>query len=357
MYYRIADVTLQSEIALPSFTVFAVHSITPDVRLCLTKENPPDGKEIRSGSIVHRVIPGGWYCHSEADASEGMFISSDYTSLRYRGRSGRSAERYVRLALECLLSRRGCISLHAAAVALNGEAFLFMGPSGIGKSTRAQAWIDAMGAELISGDRPLLNVETMELFGVPWDGKEQCFRNVYFPLRAVFEVRRSKCPRIRKLSAAQSRRLLARQCFMPMWDTETAMIQMQNLIRLSARGRILRAFSNPSPEAASALHEIILSQTELEAKPNMKAKPGFVLRNVVKEHILMPIDENISVYQGAVLLNSTSAFVWENLQQDISRDDLLAAILEEFDIDRATAEKDLDQLLEKLDQMNLIERT
>ena len=357
MFYRIADVTLQSEIVLPSFTAFVVNSTVPDVKLCRTKEVPPAGKEFHSGSIIHRVIPGGWYCYGVANSSEGLFISDNYTTLRYKGRNNLLAERYVRLALECLLSRRGYVSLHASAVALDGKAILFTGPSGIGKSTRAQACVEALGADLISGDRPLLNVETMELFGVPWDGKEQCFRNVRLPLHAICEVRRAKNTRIRKLSTTQSRRLLARQCFMPMWDTETAVIQMRNLIGLSIRGRILRSFSDPSPEVARALYEIILSQMELEAKTDMKARSGFILRHVVEEYVLMPIDENIDIYKGAVLLNSTSAFVWENLQQDVSRDDLLAMILEEFEIDKATAEKDLDQLLEKLDQMNLIERT
>ena len=60
----------------------------------------------------------------------------------------------------------------------------------MGKSTRAQAWIDGMGAELINGDRPLIDVRNMELYGVPWDGKEQCFRNVHYPLKAICEVRR-----------------------------------------------------------------------------------------------------------------------------------------------------------------------
>ena len=356
MYYRIADVTLQSKITLPSFAAFTVKPGKSDVTLILTQEEPPAGKEIKSGDIIHRAIPGGWYCYRDTDVSEGLFISDDYTVLRYRGRSGRLAERYVRMALECLLIRRGYVSIHAAAVAIDGEALLFTGPSGVGKSTRARVWIEAMGAKLISGDRPLLNVETLELFGVPWDGKEQCFRNVRLPLRAICEVRRADNPRIRRLSPAQSRRLLVRQCFMPMWDTETTIIQMQNLIRLSSQARILRSFSSPSPEEARELYKTILSEIELEAKTEMKAKPGFALRKVVDEYMLMPIDDNIAAYKGAVLLNSTSAFAWEQLQEDISRDDLLAATLEEFDIDKATAEKDLDQLLEKLEQMNLIER-
>ncbi len=87
----------------------------------------------------------------------------------------------------------------------------------------------------------------------------------------------------------------------------------------------------------------------------MKAKPGFVLRKVVKEYILMPIDGNIGTYNGAVLLNSVSAFIWEQLQDDISRSALLAAVQDEFDIDEATAAKDLDALLDQLNRMQLIE--
>ena len=355
MFYRIADVTLESEIVLPSFTVFAAEPAVPDVTLVLTKEEPPAGKELRSGDMIHRAVPGGWYFHSAQTAAEGLFISSDCTELRYRGRSGILAERYVRLALECLLSRRGYVSIHAAAVALDGQALLFTGPSGIGKSTRAKVWIDTLGAELISGDRPLLNVETMEILGVPWDGKEQCFRNTRLPLGAICEVYRAESPRVRRLTPAQSRRLLARQCFMPMWDTETAVVQMQNLIRLSSRARILRLFSGPSAEDAGKLYDIIRGHTELEARTEMKVKPGFILRKVVGEYMLMPTDENISVFKGAVFLNSTSAFAWEKMQEGMSRDDLLAAMLEEFSIDEATAAKDLDQLLEKLTQLNLIE--
>lgn len=87
----------------------------------------------------------------------------------------------------------------------------------------------------------------------------------------------------------------------------------------------------------------------------MKAKPGFVLRNVVDEYILMPTGDNIGKFNGTVLLNAVSAFVWEKLQTPISREELLQAILEEFEVGKAVAAADLDALLKTLKEYDVIE--
>ena len=87
----------------------------------------------------------------------------------------------------------------------------------------------------------------------------------------------------------------------------------------------------------------------------MKAKPGFILRNVVDEYILMPTGDNIGKFNGTVLLNPVSAFVWEKLQEPISREELLKAILDEFEVEKAIASKDLDTLLETLKRFDVIE--
>ena len=356
MFYRIADVTLDSCMELPSFAAFACAPAAPDVCLRVTDEQPPEGEETVSGRVAHRKIPGGWFCHRTENAGEGLFISADGTDLKYCGRGNAlTVEQYVRLALECLLSRRGYLSVHAAAVELNGEAYAFTGPSGIGKSSRARAWIDTMGASLISGDRPLIRVDTLELLGMPWDGKEQCFRCVRYPLKALFEVRRGTVLRAGKLTPSQARRMLVRQCFVPMWDSETAVLQMKSLFRLASCGRILRAFGGPTPEDASGLYTMITNETYDREEPDMKAKHGFILRELVGEYLLMPTGENIAGFNGVVLLNRVSAFVWEKLQSPASREELLDAVLEKFDVDEATAAADLDALLEKLDRLGVIE--
>lgn len=87
----------------------------------------------------------------------------------------------------------------------------------------------------------------------------------------------------------------------------------------------------------------------------MKARSGFVLRNVVGEHILMPTGDNMSVFQGAVVFNDVAALVWEKLQEPVAREDLLQAILNEFEVEPSVASADLDALIETLRTHGLIE--
>ena len=87
----------------------------------------------------------------------------------------------------------------------------------------------------------------------------------------------------------------------------------------------------------------------------MKARSGFILRNLVGEYVLMPVDDNIRSFGGSVLLNELSAFVWEKLQTSVTRDELLAEILNAYEVDAETASADLDQLLENLNRLGMIE--
>ncbi len=344
---------------MPAFDAFECEPREPDAVLETTGEAPPEGDEIVIGPTVCRSIEGGWFLHG-SNAGAGLIVSGDYTRMRLiretEGDVSFAETRYVRLALECLLARRGCVSLHSACVSLDGEAISFTGNSGMGKSTRARAWQNAFQASLISGDRPLIQVNGPEAHGVPWDGKECCFRSVHFPLRIIIEVRRSASVYVRKLSFRQKRLLLMRQCFIPMWDTETAAVQMININRLASRANIVRGFCGPTEEDAKALRRV-LNQREsfLEEEPDMKAKGGFILRNVVGEHVLFPVGDNINQFNGTLLMNEVSSFIWEQLQNPSTRDDLLAAVVNEFDVDEARAAADLDTLLAKLREYDVIE--
>lgn len=265
----------------------------------------------------------------------------------------------VRTAFECRFCGEGVLSLHAACVEKDGFAVAFTGPSGLGKSTRAKAWVDGLGAEWISGDRPAVRLEKdgSTACGVPWDGKEQIFRNVERPLKAVMEVRRSSCTYLRRLSEEQARQLLMQQSFIPMWDTDAAVMAIANVRQLIRKTPVYRVFCGPGVDAAREVYDILFHHPERirEEAEEMKIKDGFVLRNVVDEFIVMPTGENIARFDGAVVLNEVSAFVFEQLQHPVSKEDLLLAMLDEFDVDEETARKDLDALIETFKSMDLID--
>lgn len=265
----------------------------------------------------------------------------------------------LRTAFECRFCYEGIVSLHAACVEMGDFAVAFTGQSGLGKSTRAKAWVDALGAQWISGDRPAVRIEKegATACGVPWDGKEQIFRDVEVPLKCIMEVRRSPANYIRRLSQDQARQLIMQQSFVPMWDTDAAVMAMANVRQLVRKIPVYRVFCGPDADAARAIHDILVHHPELirEEAEDMKIKEGFVLRNVVDEFIVMPTGDNIAKFEGAVVLNEVSAFVFEQLKNPVSKEDVLAAILAEFDVDEATAKADLDNLLAKFTELGLIE--
>ena len=146
-----------------------------------------------------------------------------------------------------------------------------------------------------------------------------------------------------------------RQSFIPMWDTETAIIQMANIVRMAKELQILRIFCGPDEKDVQALYNALQQQIYYKEEPDMKAKSGFILRHVVDEYILMPTGDNIGKFNGTILLNEVSALVWEKLQNPVSREDLLNAILDEYEVDKSIASSDLDVLLNTLRQYGVIE--
>lgn len=314
---------------------------------------------------VFRDAKGEWLFRlARGNSSAALKVSNDYGRIeKYPGdEPEEEIENFMfrlRTAFECRFCHEGIVSLHAACIEKDGFAVAFTGPSGIGKSTRARAWAEGLGAQFISGDRPAIRLEahSSTACGVPWDGKEQIFRDTEVPLRCILEVRRAHVNYVRKLSAGQARNLLVQQSFIPMWDTDAAALALANAWRLSRITPIYRMFCGPTEEDARAIYDILLHHPERikEEKNDMKIRNGFTLRNVVDEYMVMPTGDNIAKFDGTIVLNEVSAFVFKQLENNVSRDDLLTAMLAEFDVDEQTAAKDLDKLLDRFRELNLLE--
>lgn len=316
--------------------------------------------------IVHPAQDGGWLFCSPPDMPPAqVHLLADRHLVRYHlpPCEDEAAQRMklnhlLRTAMECVFCDAGIVSLHAACVEADGEAVAFTGHSGLGKSTRAAAWAEALEARWISGDRPAIRMEGQgsTACGVPWDGKEQIFRDAQCPLRCIMEVRRSPENYIRRLSADQKRQLLMQQTFVPMWDTDAAVKAMANVRRLVQQTPVYRVFCGPTVADARVIHDVLMHHPEMirEEANDMKIKDGFVLRNVVDEFIVMPTGDNIAKFEGAVVLNEISAFIFKQLENPVSRDDLLSAVLNAYDVDEGTAAADLDALLDKFADMGLL---
>ena len=340
-----------------------------EVKNCSFEEGNDNRLVVTTKEISVYRKPDSWWAYklNKSDCPIWVEASPDYryilkcvSSDATAGGTAVQETFLLRTAFECRFCYEGIVSLHAACVELGDFAVAFTGHSGLGKSTRARAWVEGLGAQWISGDRPAVRLEKQgsTACGVPWDGKEQIFRDVEKPLKCIMEVRRSPANYVRRLSEDQARQLIMQQSFVPMWDTDAAVMAMANVRRLVRQTPVYRVFCGPDAEDAKVIHDILVNHPELirEEKEQMKIKEGFVLRNVVDEFIVMPTGDNIAKFEGAVVLNEVSAFIFKQLENPVSRDDLLTAMLGEYEVDEATAAADLDALLEKFAEMGVLEK-
>ena len=100
----------------------------------------------------------------------------------------------------------GALLTHAASVLYNGEAILFCGASGAGKSTQAAAWINHYNAKPINFDHPCImwNEDTPMAYGTPWGGKEGFSAPVGAPIKAIVFVHQSEASNVYKLSSGEA---------------------------------------------------------------------------------------------------------------------------------------------------------
>ena len=87
----------------------------------------------------------------------------------------------------------------------------------------------------------------------------------------------------------------------------------------------------------------------------MKIKDGYMVREVAGSQIVVPVGERTVDFNGIITLNETAAFLWEKLAAGAERADLLAAMLAEYDVDETTAARDIDLILQKLKDDDVLE--
>ena len=86
----------------------------------------------------------------------------------------------------------------------------------------------------------------------------------------------------------------------------------------------------------------------------MKIKESFLLSELSGQWVLLPVGD--AAASGKMLtLNKTGAFLIEQLQAETTREALIEALLNRYDVDPAVAHRDVDKLLAALTTANALE--
>lgn len=86
----------------------------------------------------------------------------------------------------------------------------------------------------------------------------------------------------------------------------------------------------------------------------MKIKDGFLLKEIAGDYMVIPVGDNLVDFSAMIVLNETGVFLWEQLKDDISEEQLIDAILGEYDVDRDCAAQDVNDFISSLKANDLV---
>lgn len=116
-------------------------------------------------------------------------------------------------------ARRNMLQLHCATVDDQGRGILFLGPSGIGKTTQAERWVQYRGSSIINGDIGLVQRtdDGYVAWGTPWHGSSPYCLNACVPVKALVVLKQAPENRLRELTGFEKVSEVSGSVFYPTW--------------------------------------------------------------------------------------------------------------------------------------------
>ena len=85
----------------------------------------------------------------------------------------------------------------------------------------------------------------------------------------------------------------------------------------------------------------------------MELKKGFVMRQVAGEYVVVNAGADVAL-NGVITLNATAATLWKRLEEPAEMADLTKALLDEFEVDEATAAQAAESFVDMLKERDLL---
>ena len=111
--------------------------------------------------------------------------------------------------------------VHAAAIEVDGDAWVFAGPSGSGKSHWTRQWQER-GVTVLDEDRVALRQVDGQVwaFGTPWHAEPRLCSPQGAPVKRIFFLQQAEPDAVQEIRPAAATALLVRSSQLPVYDPE-----------------------------------------------------------------------------------------------------------------------------------------
>jgi methyltransferase-like protein len=91
-----------------------------------------------------------------------------------------------------------------------------------------------------------------------------------------------------------------------------------------------------------------------DLKSVLSHSPSIVTRKTGNEYVLVPVANNIADMNSVYTLNETGAFIWELIDGKRCVEELIEALVEEYETDEKTASEDVFTFLSEMEKYLII---
>ena len=244
-------------------TVFALNigsGEAPEYAEELRQED--EGQEIICGHTV--ADEAVFEFHSWGVTAGWLVCTADYSKGRLitTGKHTKMAIDNALMIMYALATAdKGTALFHAAVVSYKGKGYMFLGPSGTGKSTHASLWQRYIaGTALVNDDNPVVRIDregSATVYGSPWSGKTPCYLNVSYPLGGIVLLSQAPYNKIERLNGIYAYAALMESISGKHWDERIADGLHQTENALASTIPVWHLECLPDEEAARVCNETI----------------------------------------------------------------------------------------------------
>jgi hypothetical protein len=206
-----------------------------------------------SANVLYEVygILGYWFCLMETE--QHYFFDVQYvangnryrmvsdkifsTAMAYIDMDDNYADRLLSLFLMIVFAHSAVLHktlmIHASVIEKDQKGYVFLGKSGMGKSTHSALWLQYVeDTSLFNDDNPAIRIEEdgcVNVYGTPWSGKTPCYKNRKAQLQAMVRLQQAPENRFTWKKGVDALTSLLPSCLSMRWNS-LLYTQMCNLL-------------------------------------------------------------------------------------------------------------------------------
>lgn len=225
--------------------------------------NAPKNKNL--GSLLERYKINGMQNLLKFEEAI-LFSDCDWKNNYIIGQNIQNVELLIAKVFYAHALKNHILQCHSALIETNNSSgLMFLGPSGIGKTTQAELWNRHRDALIINGDIVFVQ-ETPKAFlgwGTPWHGSSPYCENTSVPLKAMIVLKQSPENSIRELTGFEKVTAVSNNVFYPRWLENGMELCLETLDHLLSRIPVYELSCRPDEEAVKLTEETIFGSSSV----------------------------------------------------------------------------------------------